>query len=130
MHSLDSRAEKALLFFISIAVALLNRWFVTYLFGTTPVVLFMKWYLNDIIGACGFCAYCDFMSLIFKKATINSFMLIGIIVVAGLFWEYITPMFRVDTTSDIYDLFAYVLGAAIYILIANALNIVRNHKKQ
>lgn len=35
----------------------------------------------------------------------------------GIFWEYITPVFRSDTISDPLDIFAYILGGIFYWII-------------
>jgi hypothetical protein len=36
----------------------------------------------------------------------------------GVFWEYITPIYREDTTTDVLDLVAYELGGLIYWIIS------------
>lgn len=36
----------------------------------------------------------------------------------GLFWEYLTPLFRKNTVSDIFDVLAYMVGGLIYWMFA------------
>lgn len=123
---MDNKGKIVTLFLASVSVALLNRLYVNLIVGVQPIMLFMRWYFNDIVGAIAFCAYCDLMSIIFLKKTMRYLNMILLIIVAGLFWEYITPMFRIDTTGDYNDLFAYALGANLYYLIRKALNITNN----
>ncbi len=125
---LDSKVKIAVIFLASISIALLNRWYISSLLTCPPIMLFMRWYFNDIVGACAFCAYCDLMSIVFVKTTMKYFRLILLILIAGLFWEYITPLFRMDTTSDYYDLFAYTLGANIYYLVGNTLLSLKDNR--
>ncbi|MGI5824786.1 MAG: hypothetical protein ACOX7J_04360 [Bacillota bacterium] len=33
---------------------------------------------------------------------------------AGLFWELITPLYKPDSTGDLWDIAAYILGGAVY----------------
>lgn len=40
-------------------------------------------------------------------------------VIAGVFWEFVTPLYRKSTT-DILDLLAYVIGAFLYFFILQA----------
>lgn len=32
----------------------------------------------------------------------------------GIFWEYIVPLYREDTVSDLFDIMAYLLGTLIF----------------
>jgi hypothetical protein len=32
----------------------------------------------------------------------------------GLLWEYVTPFYRKDTTSDLLDIIAYMLGGLLF----------------
>ena len=36
----------------------------------------------------------------------------------GIFWEYITPLFRHNTTTDPCDILAYMIGGFLYWIIA------------
>ena len=43
----------------------------------------------------------------------------------GTIWEYVTPLFRKNTVSDIGDIVAYMIGGIVYWLI-NKILIKRN----
>lgn len=85
---------------------------------------FFRGYFNDIIGSIMFLSYC---SIIFSYYRGN-FMLQKlfhielIMLICGLFWEFIVPLYRKDTVSDIIDLLAYMLGGLIYWLIDKCMN--------
>lgn len=32
----------------------------------------------------------------------------------GISWEYVTPLYRKDTTTDVWDIFAYMIGDLIF----------------
>lgn len=75
---------------------------------------FMSCYFNDIVGSIGFIAYCN---IILKKVSIYLYELwriIFILFICGLFWEYVVPLFRVDSVSDPYDILAYMFGGFLY----------------
>ena len=38
----------------------------------------------------------------------------ALLLLAGLFWEYVTPLFRENTVSDIWDVVAYMMGGFLY----------------
>ena len=74
----------------------------------------MSCYFNDIVGAVSFSAYCDIAFSFFGKSLNKLFKLEMILFVSGMFWEYITPIFRSDTVGDFFDIIAYMLGGLIY----------------
>ena len=78
---------------------------------------FMCCYFNDIIGGITFTAYCNLV-FIFHNKKINKLWHYELLLLfAGLYWEYLTPLFRKDTVSDIWDIVAYMTGGIIYWLI-------------
>ena len=36
----------------------------------------------------------------------------------GVFWEYVTPLFRVETVSDPFDILTYIVGGILYWLLS------------
>ena len=40
-------------------------------------------------------------------------------ILVGLFWEYITPLYRTSKCCDPYDLIAYTLGSLLYLVMVN-----------
>jgi len=82
---------------------------------------FIKWfmccYYNDIIGSITFASYvnlvCSYREYCLSKLWQIELLLLG----SGIFWEYVTPIFRKNTVTDIWDLFAYLFGGFLYWLI-------------
>ena len=75
---------------------------------------FISSYFNDIIGGITFMAYTNLV-LSFRNIIISKLWQIELLMFScGLFWEFITPLYRVDTVSDIWDIFAYMLGGILY----------------
>ena len=74
-------------------------------------------YFNDFIGSITFVSYvntvCSFKDYRLEKLWQIELLLFG----SGIFWEYITPLFRKSTTTDIWDLLAYLLGGLSYWMI-------------
>ena len=75
---------------------------------------FMTGYFNDIIGCIALASYINLVFSIFSYKDYKIWYIMGIIFVAGLFWEFITPLFRKDTVTDMFDLLAYLIGGSIY----------------
>ncbi len=78
---------------------------------------FMTCYFNDTIGGITFMAYCGIVFENYHIRLIKLWQIILLMTWCGIFWEYITPIFRSDTTSDPLDILAYVCGGIIYWLI-------------
>lgn len=105
--------RQIVVFLIGIALCLLNKQY-GYLITEKHLHWFMSCYFNDIIGAVSFSSYCDAVFSFFGKSLNKLFKLEIILFVCGLFWEYITPIFRSDTVGDFFDISAYLLGGLIY----------------
>lgn len=121
------QSERLVVFIIAVSLALVNKYFINV--GNTGVLsTFMNWYFNDIVGACGYCSYCDYASVLFTEKSLTRYSLFLLILISGIVWEYITPMFREDTISDVYDIVAYIIGAGIYIVIRNVFSFVQQRK--
>ena len=71
-------------------------------------------YFNDVIGSMTFLAYCNlvFIQKNFFLHKMSHIMIMMII--CSIFWEIITPLFRVDTVADVGDVFAYCFGGFLY----------------
>lgn len=78
---------------------------------------FMCCYFNDTIGGMTFSAYCNIVFGLYHREMIKLWQIELLLFFAGLFWEYVTPIFRTNTTSDIRDIFAYMIGGFMYWLI-------------
>ena len=77
----------------------------------------MTCYFNDIIGSITFVSYvnliCGLQEYRIAKLWQIELLLLG----SGVFWEYITPLFRKNTTTDFWDLLAYLSGGLLYWII-------------
>ena len=78
------------------------------------IQMIMNGYFNDIVGSIAFMAYCNIL-LSTQKTRINKLSTIIIIMIAcGFVWEFLGPLIRHDTYTDLLDFVAYVLGGTIY----------------
>ena len=75
---------------------------------------FMNCYFNDIIGSITFLSNCNLVFIFNKKYMVKITHILTLILLCGIFWEYITPLFRKNTISDYYDLLAYTTGGFLY----------------
>lgn len=101
------------IFVVSITLCLINRK-IQGIITLYPLHFFLTCYFNDVVGAIGFVAYCNVLLNIFNKSIKKALHIELLMLLCGLFWEYITPLFRNDTTSDILDIVAYMCGGIIY----------------
>lgn len=77
---------------------------------------FLVCYWNDITGAIAVSAYVDSIIFHYSKKEIHIWGLIGILLACGIFWEFITPLFRQTSVCDFWDIVAYMTGGVIYYL--------------
>ena len=78
-------------------------------------------HFNDTIGGLLFVSYTNIF-LNTRNQMLEGWL--GIVLLclsAGFFWEYVTPLFRRNTTSDIIDVACYAIGGSIYWLILKIL---------
>lgn len=74
---------------------------------------FMTCYFNDVIGGMTFTAYCSIVFEYYHKQLKKLWHIELLMFSCGIFWEYITPLFRHNTVSDPYDILAYMLGGLL-----------------
>jgi hypothetical protein len=77
-------------------------------------------YLNDFLAMPLLLSYSNILMFAGKRyflllTTLKSVIPFSILV--GLFWEYVTPLYRSSKVCDPYDLIAYVLGSLVYLAI-------------
>lgn len=90
---------------------------------------FMCCYFNDIIGSITFVSIINMLCIIGRYHEISKLIYIETIMLsAGLFWEYVTPLFRKNTTSDFFDLLAYLFGGFLYWIISRNISSRINKK--
>ena len=85
---------------------------------------FRACYLNDCLAGLGFYPAVRMAVLLCRvklpKYTTGAPFIIGLTLLAGLFWEYVTPLYREESTSDPRDLACYVGGAICMCLLRRA----------
>lgn len=110
------RIIDSILIGVTLIVYFINRICRPY-YGDSVIEYLLKCHFNDFIGSITFLAYTNLV-LSIKFYRLNKFLYIEIlIIIAGLFWEYVTPLFRPDTVSDVLDIVSYMLGASLYYFI-------------
>lgn len=85
---------------------------------------FIHYYFNDLLAGILIIAYCNLILDQSKyKFRFNSVLnTLPFIIVVGLFYEYVTPLYLNYSTSDIMDVLFYAIGAMIYLLIMKIFN--------
>ena len=71
-------------------------------------------YFDDMICTTFFIAYINFFLTIKNKKIVKLKYIVIICIILGFFWEYITPIYKPDTTTDILDLVFYIIGGIFY----------------
>lgn len=77
----------------------------------------MSCYFNDVVGGVTFMAYCGLVFEQYHRSMTKVWQIILLMMCCGFFWEYVIPIFRPNTISDLWDILAYVCGGIIYWLI-------------
>lgn len=83
---------------------------------------FMTCYFNDIVGGIGFVAYYSYFFDSYKRRSAELIEIEILMLFCGIFWEYITPLFRNNTVSDPWDIVAYLSGGFLYWVIIKKKN--------
>lgn len=101
---------------------LINKIFLSYL-NIPYLSYFFRCYFNDLICPLVFLPIVNII-LAFGKYKVSRFIhLLSVGFTAGLFWEYVAPIFVEDSVSDPIDLCCYVLGTIFYWIALNTYNI-------
>jgi hypothetical protein len=78
---------------------------------------FIQNHLNDVLVGIFLLALINILSLLFNQPKLIVQRLpigLGVTLLAGLFWEYVTPLYLTRSVSDPLDLIAYLLGGFVY----------------
>lgn len=107
------------LFIVCLCIYALNR-LTNQLYYVPYASYVLRYHFNDYLAGIVFLAYLNIILgiSVYKEYSVvrwDLVILTGIII--GIFWEFITPMYKSDSTSDIIDVFCYILGAISYKLI-------------
>ncbi|WP_320958796.1 hypothetical protein [Enterocloster asparagiformis] len=90
------------------------------LFGVNEVCLktivswsWIHFYFNDLLAGMVFMAYCNLVFLPDDPRGLGIRRGMVLIAAAGVFWEYITPLYLSRSVSDVHDLLAYGIGGLL-----------------
>lgn len=112
-----SKKKNLIIIFITITLYIVNQNIKTRI-PVEVIRWFMSCYFNDTIGGITFIAYCNIVFSFYERKMIKLWQIELLMFFCGFFWEYLTPLFRKDTVSDIFDIVAYMVGGLIYWIIA------------
>lgn len=111
-----NQKKRTLIFAGAIVIGSINKFLLSF-DNSNLFSQFMNCYFNDVVGCCGYCAYCDISTVFFINKELKPLYIVVIAICSGVFWEYITPLFRHDTVSDPIDIVAYSFGALMYVIL-------------
>jgi len=75
---------------------------------------FFRGHFNDLMAGVLFPAYVNLMLAVMGLRMHGWIMPLLFTLAAGIFWEYVTPLYRPQSVSDPWDVAAYLLGALNY----------------
>lgn len=98
------------------------------------IMYFLNGYLNDILGTVVFLLYlCIVLSFLNKNFTFRLIHVELMVLICGILWEYVTPLYRIDTVSDPFDILAYTVGGLLFWYACNGnslMNDINTEKEQ
>ena len=104
---------KIFIIILSVSLYLLNRLFLKD-FSEGLAHWFLVCYWNDITGAIAFSSCVTLIIYHYTRKEIHIGELILILLMCGLFWELVTPLFRKNSVCDFWDIVAYEVGGIVY----------------
>ena len=107
------------LMFLVLFLYILNNYILIPFINYDPIKLFLSSYFDDLISTICFMAYVNFILSFQNKIIIKLKDIIIFCFILGIIWEYITPMYKADSVSDILDIVCYIFGGTIYYIIYN-----------
>lgn len=84
-----------------------------------PESLYVKNHLNDTLGGVLIVSFMNMLASlgrVWKLYLTRMHYILALTFVCGVYWELIAPLYVPNSTSDIYDLGAYMLGGLIYFI--------------
>ena len=73
----------------------------------------IHFYFNDLLAGVVFMAYCNLVFLPDDPRGLGIRRGMVLIAAAGVFWEFITPLYLSRSVSDVHDLLAYGIGGLL-----------------
>jgi hypothetical protein len=111
LKTLDLRKEFWILGIPAVLYLLNQLWLQDFYGGT-----FLRGYCNDFLAPIIFLALVDLYRRFLRIPEIKHQRLfyLAIVLVAGLTWEFVSPLWRTNSVTDYYDFIAYVCGYSAY----------------
>ncbi|PKM87831.1 MAG: hypothetical protein CVU85_05135 [Firmicutes bacterium HGW-Firmicutes-10] len=106
------RSHLAILLLI-IGVAAINQTLLKFRFDGI-IGTFFNYYFNDVLAALLILVWTNFLLSLIHRKLDNLVHIFLLTLSIALFWEYITPLYQKGSTSDLWDVAAYLLGGVIY----------------
>ena len=78
------------------------------------ISLFMNGYFNDILAGLFLISFTNVLLYKVNKSIHKLVHIETYLLIVGIFWEYITPLYKTNSTSDPIDILAYMLGGFVY----------------
>lgn len=108
-----SKRKNLIIIGITVALYIVNQVIKTRI-PIEAIRWFMSCYFNDTVGGITFMAYCNIVFSFYNREMLKLWQIELLMFFCGFFWEYLTPIFRANTVSDVYDICAYMVGGIIY----------------
>lgn len=114
IKSVTNRVKAIIYLFVFLSIYIINKLkFINV--GNEYIKYFLNGYLNDIVGAIVFLLYLSIVLSYLKKTFVFKLCHVqSIILICGILWEYVTPIYRNDTVSDPIDILAYLFGGILF----------------
>lgn len=84
--------------------------------------IFFQYYFNDLLAPIVLLSFSNYLLNVYNKV-IKGKNIYLFIIICGIFWELITPLYKKNSVSDIVDFIMYIIGANIYMLIVKGVKI-------
>ena len=108
------RARSIIYIMVLSSICLLNKYHILYCDDGT-IMYFMRCDFNDIFGSVVFLLILALvLSILHIKINVKLLHVLIFMLFIGILWEYVTPLYRSDTTTDVFDIFAYLSGALLF----------------
>lgn len=84
--------------------------------------IFFQYYFNDLLAPIIILSFSNYLLNLYNKV-IKGKNVYLFIIICGIFWEIITPLYKKNSVSDIVDFIMYIMGANIYMLIVKGVKV-------
>ncbi len=106
--------RNVILLVIFMTIYVLNRHFKAYI-DWKFIGYICRCHLNDYLGGAVFCIYLNMVLVLGRHRPILDLRVLLLVMFGvSLLWEYFFPIFLSYSTSDIFDVCAYMLGTLTY----------------